>query len=518
MVKGDRQERCLPSIHLRCRPCHRHLTTFSQGVHSAFAIAMGVHSALSVQCISFPTCRLCRRLNHTDQRHIQQAKSVRVGVADTTTQAQALHRLVSRGSPRPAVPCRGEPSISAAPSKHHPKAVQFALATTAHKHTRTRRGCLLSLPAFPLLCSPLPARALGSCIAPPSTEMVAAAEWWEATIAAYTGLSPAAFFTAVAVAAALYVAVSGLLTRRPPPLPRRQEEARASQPLPPPVQLGEVTEEELRVYDGSDPNKPLLMAIKGQIYDVTQSRMFYGPGGPYALFAGRDASRALAKMSFELDDLTGDVSGLGPIELEALHEWEGKFMSKYVKVGTIKKIIPVSEGDAATLPTHGGTSDRGIDVGTIESNRVPEPEENGATSHADAVEKSDADVSTHSHEDVVEKSDELLESGVDTRSTHEDAVGKPKEETEDADVHKTISTEVAGEGKGAPDEDERNTCSLEDAIEKPKETAYIDVKDTSGHEVAGEPKEAPDVDGNNTSSNQDAVDEPKEASHEAKEA
>lgn len=292
MVKGDRQERCLPSIHLRCRPCHRHLTTFSQGVHSAFAIAMGVHSALSVQCISFPTCRLCRRLNHTDQRHIQQAKSVRVGVADTTTQAQAqaLHRLVSRGSPRPAVPCRGEPSISAAPSKHHPKAVQFArpvshllclpltpyyecpVATTAHKHTRTRRGCLLSLPAFPLLCSPLPARALGSCIAPPSTEMVAAAEWWEATIAAYTGLSPAAFFTAVAVAAALYVAVSGLLTRRPPPLPRRQEEARASQPLPPPVQLGEVTEEELRVYDGSDPNKPLLMAIKGQIYDVTQSR------------------------------------------------------------------------------------------------------------------------------------------------------------------------------------------------------------------------------------------------------
>uniref|UniRef100_A0A0E0CNZ5 Cytochrome b5 heme-binding domain-containing protein n=1 Tax=Oryza meridionalis TaxID=40149 RepID=A0A0E0CNZ5_9ORYZ len=323
--------------------------------------------------------------------------------------------------------------------------------------------------------------------------MVAAAEWWEATIAAYTGLSPAAFFTAVAVAAALYVAVSGLLTRPAPP-PRRQEEEKAPQPLPPPVQLGEVTEEELRVYDGSDPNKPLLMAIKGQIYDVTQSRMFYGPGGPYALFAGRDASRALAKMSFELDDLTGDVSGLSPIELEALHEWEGKFMSKYAKVGTIKKIIPVSEGDAATLPTHGGTSDRGIDVGTIESNRVPEPEENGATSHADAVEKSDADVSTHSHEYVVEKPDELPESGVDTMSTHEDAVGKPKEVTEDADVQKTISTEVAGEGKGAPDEDERNTCSLEDAIEKPKETAYIDVKDTSGHEVAGEPNEAPDVD------------------------
>ena len=44
-------------------------------------------------------------------------------------------------------------------------------------------------------------------------------------------------------------------------------------PLPPPVQLGEITEEELRGYDGADPDKPLLMAIKGQIYDVSQSRL-----------------------------------------------------------------------------------------------------------------------------------------------------------------------------------------------------------------------------------------------------
>ena len=65
--------------------------------------------------------------------------------------------------------------------------------------------------------------------------------------------------------------------------------------------------------------------------------MFYGPGGPYALFAGKDASRALAKMSFEETDLTGDISGLGPFELDALQDWEYKFMSKYVKVGTIQK-------------------------------------------------------------------------------------------------------------------------------------------------------------------------------------
>jgi membrane-associated progesterone receptor component len=77
-------------------------------------------------------------------------------------------------------------------------------------------------------------------------------------------------------------------------------------------------------------------------------RMFYGPGGPYALFAGKDASRALAKMSFEPQDLTGDISGLGPFELDALQDWEYKFMSKYVKVGTVKKTVPVEEGTTAS--------------------------------------------------------------------------------------------------------------------------------------------------------------------------
>lgn len=74
--------------------------------------------------------------------------------------------------------------------------------------------------------------------------------------------------------------------------------------------------------------------------------MFYGPGGPYALFAGKDASRALAKMSFEEKDLNGDLTGLGVFELEALQDWEYKFISKYVKVGTVKSTVPVTDGAA----------------------------------------------------------------------------------------------------------------------------------------------------------------------------
>ncbi|GAB4858226.1 Membrane steroid-binding protein 1 [Ancistrocladus abbreviatus] len=180
-----------------------------------------------------------------------------------------------------------------------------------------------------------------------------ALQLWETlkdAITAYTGLSPATFFTALALGLALYYVIleffgsssSSAQHQRPRSFEEQME------PLPPPVQVGEITEEELKQYDGSDSKKPLLMAIKGQIYDVSQSRVFYGPGGPYALFAGRDASRALAKMSFEVEDLTGDVSGLGAYELEALHDWEYKFMSKYVKVGTVKKTIPVTDGPSPT--------------------------------------------------------------------------------------------------------------------------------------------------------------------------
>ncbi|XP_072984200.1 membrane steroid-binding protein 1-like [Typha latifolia] len=210
-----------------------------------------------------------------------------------------------------------------------------------------------------------------------------AAELWETlkhAIVAYTGLSPAAFFTVVAVSAVFYHVVSGFFAAPPPP-PRKRDLVKV-EPLPPPIQLGEITEEELKAYDGSDPEKPLLMAVKGQIYDVTQSRMFYGPDGPYGLFAGKDASRALAKMSFEQKDLTGDISGLGPFELDALQDWEYKFMSKYVKVGTIKKAVPATEVGATNPPE---ASENAADVSTIsQAGHAVEPKENGSESHEDA--------------------------------------------------------------------------------------------------------------------------------------
>ncbi|XP_010909477.1 membrane steroid-binding protein 1 [Elaeis guineensis] len=221
-------------------------------------------------------------------------------------------------------------------------------------------------------------------------EKVAVAELWgtlKHAIEAYTGLSPATFFTVLALAVAFYYVVSGFFQPSPAPW-KRELEFEAVEPLPTPVQLGEITEEELKAYDGSDSKKPLLMAIKGQIYDVTQSRMFYGPGGPYALFAGKDASRALAKMSFEPKDLTGDISGLGPFELDALQDWEYKFMSKYGKVGTIKKTVPVA--DASTGSTS-ETTEKGPDTTDIspaesQAGHAVESKDSGQADHGAKLE------------------------------------------------------------------------------------------------------------------------------------
>lgn len=101
-------------------------------------------------------------------------------------------------------------------------------------------------------------------------------------ITQYTGLSPAAFFTIMALMVVVYKVVCGMFVAADDYMAVKRSNDFV---LREPVQLGEVTEEELRVYDGSDPNKPLLMAIKGQIYDVSRSRYFYSWVSPLLFFS-----------------------------------------------------------------------------------------------------------------------------------------------------------------------------------------------------------------------------------------
>lgn len=89
---------------------------------------------------------------------------------------------------------------------------------------------------------------------------------------------------------------------------KRKERKKANHCL---VQNGPfyMTERELLAYDGRDPSKPLYLAINGTIYDVSNGRRMYGPGGSYSFFAGRDAARGFVTGCFA-EDQTADLRGV----------------------------------------------------------------------------------------------------------------------------------------------------------------------------------------------------------------
>lgn len=99
------------------------------------------------------------------------------------------------------------------------------------------------------------------------------------------------------------------------------------------------TLEQLRHYDGVQSDGRILIGVLGQVFDVSRSAEFYGPGGPYSVFAGRDASRALATFSVDASqfkDTYDDLADLKPSQMDSIKEWEMQFLGTFLKYAYIR--------------------------------------------------------------------------------------------------------------------------------------------------------------------------------------
>jgi len=118
------------------------------------------------------------------------------------------------------------------------------------------------------------------------------------------------------------------------------------------------TTEELKKFNGFDPSRPLLMAVKGKVYDVTKGSAFYGTGGRYNIYAGRDAARGLAVMSLEPEVVNNPtLEGVSAEDLETLAEWISKLEAKYSVVGYVSDGLYSAEAKASVEQSGGAACD-----------------------------------------------------------------------------------------------------------------------------------------------------------------
>ncbi len=102
----------------------------------------------------------------------------------------------------------------------------------------------------------------------------------------------------------------------------------------PPKQL---TLDQLAEFDGTNPSKPIYLAVRGVIFDVSTGSEFYGQDGPYP-FGGKECARALAKYSTDLKNCNDDLEGCSLFEMDGLRSWEARFHEKYRVIGrTVKE-------------------------------------------------------------------------------------------------------------------------------------------------------------------------------------
>mmetsp|Transcript_445 Transcript_445/g.535 ORF Transcript_445/g.535 Transcript_445/m.535 type:complete len:285 (-) Transcript_445:1046-1900(-) len=146
-------------------------------------------------------------------------------------------------------------------------------------------------------------------------------QWLSEELDSLTGIKGSLGYLVILLCAMLGNFAFDKLTHHPKP-PVNTEEDEEEEEEPP----RNFTLEQLKKFDGKE-DRPVYLSLKGTVFDVSRGKQFYGPGGPYEVFAGRECGVALAKMSFDekhLDDIKG-CEDLNFGEKDSLDGWIDQF-------------------------------------------------------------------------------------------------------------------------------------------------------------------------------------------------
>ncbi|KAI9668608.1 MAG: hypothetical protein M1831_001047 [Alyxoria varia] len=102
-----------------------------------------------------------------------------------------------------------------------------------------------------------------------------------------------------------------------------------------------LTNPQLALYNGTDKDLPILLALNRTIYDVSASARVYGPGGFYSALAAKDASRSYITTCFDKEnDLVPYMTGVEEVYVPL-------WLSKNVDDVELEKASLVGDGGGA---------------------------------------------------------------------------------------------------------------------------------------------------------------------------
>lgn len=125
---------------------------------------------------------------------------------------------------------------------------------------------------------------------------------------------------------------------------------------PPTMEQRAVTHSELAKSTGENGSN-IFIALKDPfsdkitVFDVSPGRDFYGPGGAYHVFVGKNATHGLACSTVDPDKVEGDLSTLTESQKDTHLQWHAKYMSKYPVVGFLVSDDYKEDDTASTVTT-----------------------------------------------------------------------------------------------------------------------------------------------------------------------